>query len=92
MRYAILSGYLAARSIIDGTDYDRLWKSALKPLLETSLVNRFLLERFGPVGYRHITRQLAKGEPCLYLRRHYNPSLVKRALLPFTERLCMRQR
>ncbi len=82
MRYAILSGYLAARSIIDGTDYDLLWKRELKPLLETSLVNRLLLERFGHVGYRHITRQLAKGEPCTYLRRHYNPSLLKQLLFP----------
>ena len=82
LRYAILSGYLAARSIIDGTDYDRLWKGGLKPMLETSLVNRFLLERFGLAGYRHITRQLAKGDPCAYLRRHYNPSLLKRFFLP----------
>lgn len=82
MRYAILSGYLAAKSIIDGTDYDRLWKGELKPLLETSLVNRFLLERLGHAGYRHVARRLAHGEPCNYLRRHYNPSFFKRLLLP----------
>lgn len=82
MRYAVLSGYLAARSIMDGTDYDRLWKGELKPMLETSLVNRFLLEKFGRLGYRHLTRQLAKGDPCAYLRRHYNPSFLKRLLLP----------
>lgn len=82
MRYAILSGYLAARSIIDGADYDRLWKGELKPLLETSLVNRFLLEKLGHPGYRHLARQLATGEPCTYLRRHYNPSFLKRLLLP----------
>lgn len=82
MRYAILSGYLAARSIIDGTDYDRLWKGELKPMLETSQVNRFLLEKLGCTGYRHLTRRLAGSDPCAYLRRHYNPSFLKRLLLP----------
>jgi flavin-dependent dehydrogenase len=82
MRYAVLSGYLAARSIIDGTDYDRLWKKELKPMLETSLVNRFLIERFGHLGYRYLSRRLARGNPCDYLGWHYNPSFCKRLLLP----------
>lgn len=86
MRYAVMSGYLAARSIIDGTDYDLLWQRELKPLLETSLVNRYLLERFGAIGYRYLVRRFAQGTPCAYLRHHYNRSFFKQCLLPLARR------
>ena len=82
MRYAVHSGYLAARSIIDGSDYDTLWKRELGPMLETSLVNRFLVETFGHTGYRYLAGKLSLGNPGDYLGRHYNPSLLKRLLLP----------
>jgi flavin-dependent dehydrogenase len=83
MRYAMTSGHLAARSIIEGTDYDSLWKENFGPTLYTSLVNRRLYEWFGHLGYRTVTRRLAKSEsPCDYLRRHYALSPFKRLLLP----------
>jgi len=82
MRYAIVSGYLAAGSLINGSDYDSLWKRELKPLMETSLVNRYLFEKFGHMGYRYIARRVADGNPCDFLRKHYNPSLLKHLLLP----------
>jgi flavin-dependent dehydrogenase len=77
MRYAIVSGSLAARSIIEGADYDDFWKQELKPMMETSLVNRYLYEKFGHTVYRYIAKKTAKGNPCDFLRRHYNPSPVK---------------
>ena len=86
MRYAILSGYLAAMSIIRGIDYDDLWKRELKPMMETSLVNRYLYEKFGHAGYRHIARRTAQGNPCGFLKKNYNPSLVKNLLLPLAIR------
>lgn len=86
MRYAILSGYLAARSIIEGSDYDRLWQRQLKPLLETSLVNRYLVELFGATAYRYLVRKVGAGDPCAFLRRHYNYSFGKRLLLPVVKR------
>jgi flavin-dependent dehydrogenase len=86
MRYAFMSGYLAAKSIIDGSDYDSLWKRQLRPMLETSLVNRYLLETFGHAAYRYLTRRCAQGDPRLYLQKHYNASFVKRLLLPLARR------
>lgn len=86
MRYAMLSGYLAARSIMEGSDYDRLWKKDLKAMLETSLVNRFLFEKCGPAGYRFLARKLAGGQPCRFLRRQYGPSFFKHLLLPLARR------
>jgi flavin-dependent dehydrogenase len=86
MRYAILSGYLAAKSMTDGSSYDDLWKREIKPLMETSLVNRYLFEVFGHAGYRYIARRAAEGNLCDFLRKHYNPSLLKHLLLPVAMR------
>src|SRR5689334_11614177 len=40
LRYALTSGYLAARSILDSRDFDELWRAELAAKQETSLVNR----------------------------------------------------
>jgi flavin-dependent dehydrogenase len=85
MRYAFLSGFLAARSIMDDTDYEVLWQKQLKPMLETSIVNRFLIETFGHIGYRYLARKLVAGDPCRFLRHHYNYSSLKHLLLPFAK-------
>ncbi|MCC6346715.1 MAG: NAD(P)/FAD-dependent oxidoreductase [Nitrospirales bacterium] len=82
MRYAIRSGYLAAKSFIEDTDYDALWKEELGPMLKTALVNRYLFERLGHAGYRFLARKFAQGNPCGFLRRHYKYSLSKQLLLP----------
>ncbi|MHB1661777.1 MAG: NAD(P)/FAD-dependent oxidoreductase [bacterium] len=82
LRYAILSGHLAAKSIISDIDYDFLWKKEIKPMLETSLVNRYLFEKFGDKGYRYLAKRFAKSDPCDFLKRNYNPSFWKNLLLP----------
>lgn len=86
MRYAMVSGYLAAKSLIEGSNYDALWKRELKPMLETSLINRYLFERFGHAGYRYLTKKFAQGNACDFLRRHYNYSFFKQLLLPLAKR------
>lgn len=86
MRYAILSGYLAAMSLIEGSDYDMLWKRELNPMLETSLINRYLFEKFGHTGYRYLTKRFARDNPCDFLRKHYNYSFLKHLLLPIAKR------
>ena len=85
MRYAILSGYMAANSIISGLNYDLLWKKELKPMLETSLVNRYLFEKFGNTGYRYLAKRFAKGDPGDFLKRNYNQSFLKNLLLPIAK-------
>jgi len=86
MRYAILSGYLAAKSLIEGADYDILWKRELKPMLETSLINRYLFEKFGHAGYRFFTNRFANSNPRDFLRKHYNYSFLKHLLLPLAKK------
>jgi flavin-dependent dehydrogenase len=92
MRYAILSGHLAAKSIMDGSDYDRLWKSHLKPMLETSLVNRYLFEKCGHAGYRFLARRFGGSHPCEFLRGQYGHSFFKHLLLPLARREYERRR
>ena len=57
IRYALTSGHLAARSILEGRDYDTLWTAALASKQETSLVNRFLYESGGNFGLSMFVRR-----------------------------------
>src|SRR5207247_1323230 len=50
LRYAMTSGNLAARSILEGCDFDELWQCELAAKQDTSLVNRFLYEAGGNFG------------------------------------------
>lgn len=86
MRYAVVSGYLAAKSVMDGSDYDALWKREIKPMLETSLVNRYLYEKIGHAGYRYLAKKFGRGNSTDFLRRHYNHSFFKYLLLPFAKK------
>ncbi|NOY88702.1 MAG: NAD(P)/FAD-dependent oxidoreductase [FCB group bacterium] len=86
MRYAIRSGYLAAKSISEGFDYDTAWKRSLQPALETSLSNRYLFERLGQRGYHYLANRLRSREPRELLGRNYRPSLTKRLILGLAAR------
>ena len=50
IRYALTTGHLAARSVIEARDYDALWKAEFPRQAETSLANRFLYEGAGNLG------------------------------------------
>ena len=83
MRYAMTSGFLAARSIIRDTNYDDLWKHEILPLLRTSLSNRMIYEFLGNRGYEYIAKRIAsRADLRNVLRTQYNPSLLKIALFP----------
>lgn len=87
MRYAVTSGYVAAKSLAEGEDYDLLWKRALYPRLSTSLSNRFLLSKAGNAGYRRLVGSARQGgDAWMFLHRHYNSSLLKKMALPFAKR------
>lgn len=62
IRYALTSGALAARSILEERDYDDLWKSELQEKQQTSLVNRFLYESGGNFGLSMFVRQAARAK------------------------------
>jgi flavin-dependent dehydrogenase len=51
IRMAIGTGYLAARSLLTGQDYDRLWQARYASLMRAAAVNRWLQEAAGNRGY-----------------------------------------
>jgi flavin-dependent dehydrogenase len=82
MRYALRSGALAARSLIEGTDYERLWRRDLLPELSASVANRFLFNLAGDRGRSWMVRRLAKGDVRTPLRALYRLSLPNRLAFP----------
>ncbi len=61
IRYALTSGNLAARSILEGRDFDALWRSELGKKQETSVVNRFLYETGGNLGLSMFVRHASQA-------------------------------
>lgn len=51
IRWAMVSGALAATSLLEQRDYDQLWQARLGPYLRASKFNRILYERLGKVAY-----------------------------------------
>ncbi len=89
MRYALVSGHLAARAFVEGRpeDYDRLWSNRLGGLLRTGIVNRYLYARLGEQGYVSFARGIGRSPDVRgWLFRHYNPSLLKRIMAPVVRR------
>lgn len=86
IRLAIRSGVLAARALLEGKNYDVLWQRELRPWLATSIVNRALYSALGNRGYAWFLRRAASTDARDFLRRHYSPSWLKRALEPWAWR------
>jgi len=87
IKYAMLSGYYAAQSIINKQDYKDLCKKNLRPKLQTSLANRFLFAHFTNYGYSFILSKLAKLDDVIPpLRKHYNQSNTKKIFYQISKR------
>jgi len=57
LRYALTTGHLAARSILEDRDFDELWPAEISRKQEVSLVNRFLYEAGGNFGLSIFVRR-----------------------------------
>jgi flavin-dependent dehydrogenase len=62
IRYALTSGWLAARSILEARNFNELWIAELGTKQETSLVNRFLYEAGGNPGLAMFVWQAARAK------------------------------
>ena len=83
IRYAIRSGILAAQSILEGTNYNFLWRRQLMQLLRTGLANRFFVNLTGDRGWRWIlSHRLASEDVCEAMRRLYRPTTLTRTMYP----------
>jgi len=89
MRYAMLSGHLAARALLarQPEQYDRLWKKRLGGLMRTAVVNRLIYQRLGDIGYSAIMRRFNPATDLrAWLRVLYGPSFWKGLLFPLARK------
>lgn len=88
IRYALTSGHLAARSILENRSFDELWHAELGPKQETSLVNRFLYEAGGNFGLSMFVRQASRARDFhRYLSGWHRRAWWKTMLTPVVRRL-----
>jgi len=87
LRYAMLSGYLAAKSILSGASYSQLCEVEIRPLMETSLANRWLFAHLGNFGYGRILNYL-KGHKDIIglLRSQHEPTRFKRVVFQLAKK------
>lgn len=86
MRYAMVSGFLAAKSFIENKNYDILIKENILGELKTSLSNRFFFENLGDNGYESFLDKVTnKEDPAGFLRKNYNPSFPKKIIFPIAK-------
>jgi flavin-dependent dehydrogenase len=88
IRYALTSGHLAARSILEERDFDDLWRSELGQKQETSLVNRFLYESGGNFGLSMFVRRASRARDFRrYLSGWHQRPWWKSMLAPMVRRV-----
>ena len=87
MRYAMHSGYLAARSIIEDKSYQDLCKKHIIPKMEVSLINRWMFTRLGNKGYKKVLKMISTKKDLIpILTKKYNSNGIdKRILLPLAK-------
>ena len=61
MNYALESGHLAARSILEGLNYDSLWKVRFAKMKKNDLSRRFAMLFFGDRAVEFAFRRLEDG-------------------------------
>jgi flavin-dependent dehydrogenase len=86
MRYAIRSGVLAARSLLDGGDYTKRWKAELGPALKAGVANRWIFNVAGEPGMKFAISRLARRDAGDLLRRAYALTPLKLLMLPIARR------
>jgi flavin-dependent dehydrogenase len=90
MRYAMVSGHLAARALINQRpeQYNQLWTERLGGLMRTGVVNRWVYERLGDSGYAAIMRFLSPPVDVRdWLHHRYAASIWKSLFFPLVRRM-----
>ncbi|OIO65966.1 hypothetical protein AUJ68_01685 [Candidatus Woesearchaeota archaeon CG1_02_57_44] len=94
MRNALLSGHLAAQSIIQGASYERLASPVFTPRLKAGVVNRYIWERWASKGYANVLRGKVlerKGDPLPILNKMYTYRGMHPLIYPFAKRYIRKQ-
>jgi flavin-dependent dehydrogenase len=87
IRYAMLSGYLAAKSMIEGSSYDKLCRNWLRSRLRASLVNRYCYKLLGQNGYDMLVRTSGRArDPKQFWTKIYTKPFLRMIAYPFALR------
>ena len=87
IRYAMLSGYLSAKSIIENQSYDKMCRESLRSRLRTSLVNRYCYQFLGQRGYDMLVRSSGRtGDPKGFWKIIYTKPFLRMMAYPFALR------
>jgi flavin-dependent dehydrogenase len=84
MRYAITSGYLAAKSIISKKDYKKIVEKKFKNKIRAGFVNRYIFEKIIDKDSSIIINKLDYLKKNLY--SFYNYNLRQRIFYPLAVR------
>jgi flavin-dependent dehydrogenase len=94
MRYALLSGQLAATALLEGgaRAYDGLWRARFGSELRASTVNRFLYAAFGDPGRRALASRLGRSSGSrARIKRYYANTALTALLYPVARRSANRR-
>ena len=83
LRQALLTGRLAAESLLTGEEYDSLWRRSLGRRPSVSLVNRFLYEVLGSWGLERFLDEASREDFRLFLKRGIDGNVLHRLAVPF---------
>lgn len=87
LRYAMFSGYSASKNFLTGRSYVQICDEHIRPMMETSLANRWLFAHLGNYGYGKVLDVVSKSNDIIgALRKQYNPSLFKRLIFQVAKR------
>jgi len=92
IKSALMSGYLAAKSISDGENYEKIAEEFFKKKTTAGLVNRYLWERFSFMDYSFIINRIhGSKDPLKFLNYFYNANLVHKMVYPLAMRYLQRK-
>ncbi len=86
MKTAIKSGYLAARSIIENTDYQEIAKREFSDYLKAGIVNRYLFEKDAKHHHKLFLSGIERPDFPEILQSLYNFNKYQRRLYPLAYR------
>ena len=96
MRMAVWSGVLAAQDILGQCNYEKEVKKQLLPYVQTSVANRWLMNRVGDRTYkvmcnRWMKSQRKRGDGLIWIGKLFRPSILKRIIYTFTNKFMLRK-
>jgi flavin-dependent dehydrogenase len=87
LRYALVSGHLAARSLVEGVDFDRLWSKRFLSGMRASLASRLLYEALGRHALRFFVWRASRSDFRDFLYSWARPVWWRILLRPLAERV-----